>query len=115
MMRISIITLFIFSFIVACSSTKSNTDEPIGSKTLVRIENRNFYDMTIYVLHGASRIRLGTVTGNRTEEFIVPEYLLTGPSSIRFLADPIGGRRTPISQEISVIPGQLVELIIPSN
>lgn len=114
-MRSSIIFLFIFVLFVACSSTKRTADEPLGSKTLVRVENRNFYDMTIYVVHGASRIRLGTVTGNRTEVFIVPEYILTGPISIRFLADPIGGRRTPITQEMSIIPGQEVELIIPAN
>ena len=114
-MRALISILLIFDFLLACSSGKRMADEPVGSKTVVRVENRNFYDMTIYVVYGASRIRLGVVTGNRTEVFIVPEYILTGPDSIRFLADPIGSRRAPVTEEISIVPGQEVELIIPPN
>jgi hypothetical protein len=114
-MRSVITFLILCVFLLACSSGKRLADEPVGGKTVVRVENRNFYDMTIYVISSGSRVRLGTVTGNRTEVFIVPEYILTGPSTIRFLVDPIGGRRTPISQEMSVIPGEEIELIIPSN
>jgi len=32
---------------------------------------------------------------------------------LRFLADPIGGSRTPISEEIVVRNGDVVQLMIP--
>jgi hypothetical protein len=72
--------------------------------------------MTIYVLRGGGqRIRLGTVTGNTTQVLVIPSYVLTGPTELRFLADPIGGTRTPVSEEITVSPGDDVELIIPPS
>jgi hypothetical protein len=33
---------------------------------------------------------------------------------LRFLADPIGGNRAPVSDEIAVEPGDEVTLTIPS-
>ncbi len=112
-MRILFSILLAAFFLSSCSSTANRqTGEQIENKTLVRVENRNFSDMTIYVLRAGERVRLGTVTGNSKQVFVVPEYLLTGVSSLRFLADPIGGRETPISQEITVTPGEEVELII---
>jgi hypothetical protein len=69
--------------------------------------------MVIYALNGAQRIRLGTVTGNSTRTFRIPRYLVGGAGSLRFLADPIGGNRTPVSEEMTVQPGELVTLTIP--
>jgi hypothetical protein len=109
-MRIFIFVLILPLFIFACASSRqAGSMEP---KTLVRVENRNFLDMKIYVLRGAERIRIGTVTGNSTQVLVIPQYLVVGAGLVRFLADPIGGNQTPISQEISVRPGQEVELII---
>jgi hypothetical protein len=70
--------------------------------------------MKVYILRGAERIRLGTVTGNSTEVFVIPEGLIAGASLVRFLADAIGGTQTPISEEVSVRPGEEIELIIPN-
>lgn len=84
------------------------------ARTTLKVQNEGFPDMTIYVLRSSGqRIRLGTVTGNTTQVLVIPSYVLTGPTALRFLADPIGGTRSPISQEITVAPGDDVELIIP--
>lgn len=79
----------------------------------MRVENQGFSDMVIYALSGAQRVRLGTVTGNSTRSFTIPRYLVGGAGSLRFLADPIGGTRTPVSEEMSVQPGEVVTLTIP--
>jgi hypothetical protein len=52
-------------------------------------------------------------TGNATKSFPVPSYLVRTGGPIRFQADPIGGNRTPISEEIMVHPGDIVSLTIP--
>jgi hypothetical protein len=38
-----------------------------------------------------------------------------GSASLRFFCDPIGAEGLPISEEIVVEPGDVVELIIPSS
>jgi hypothetical protein len=110
-MRIATPLLIILISLSSCTTTRRAGDQ-VEPKTLVRVENRNFLDMKIYILRGAERIRIGTVTGNSTEVLVIPQYLVVNAGLIRFLADPIGGNQTPISQEISVRPGQEVELII---
>jgi hypothetical protein len=103
--------LIVLILLASCSTTRQagNRSEP---KIAVRVENRNFLDMKIYILRGAERIRIGTVTGNSTEMLFMPESFVIGVGLVRFIAEPIGSNQTPISQEISVRPGQEVELII---
>jgi hypothetical protein len=71
--------------------------------------------MTIYAIRSGQRVRLGTVTGNSTSRFTIPSNLIFGATTLRFLADPIGSSRTPVSDEISVQPGDEVELVIPPS
>ncbi|MGH7491220.1 MAG: hypothetical protein ACREOO_02370 [bacterium] len=106
---ISILALMIL--LSSCTASRQAGSQP-ESKTLVRVENRNFLDMKVYILRGSERIRIGTVTGNSKDVFVVPDGLVLGVSSLRFFADPIGGSQTPVSQDISIQPGEEIELII---
>ncbi len=80
---------------------------------MLRVENRGFNDMVIYAVSGAQRVRLGMANGNSTRSFTIPRYLIRGAGPLRFLADPIGGNRTPVSDEMTVHPGDIVTLTIP--
>ena len=51
---------------------------------------------------------------NKAAETSPASYLIHGVAPLRFLADPIGGNRTPVSDEILVQPGDEVTLTIPS-
>ena len=83
-------------------------------RTMLRVENLSFPDMTIYVLRGGSqRIRVGQAGGNRTTMLEIPSYLVQFPVALRFIADPIGSSRAPVSDEITVNPGEEVVLTIP--
>ncbi len=83
--------------LAACgSNSKADGDSPAPTRgpATLEVENRAFLDMTMYVLDGAQRRRLGVATGNGTSHFTIPDYLIRGGSvPLRFLADPIGGRR----------------------
>ena len=95
----------------ACGgSRRPMADQP---QTTLRVENQSFLDMTIYLLAGSQRIRLGTAGGNSTTTLRIPAQYVFGATSLRFLADPIGSNRTPISESITVSPGDEVGLIIP--
>jgi hypothetical protein len=80
---------------------------------MVQVQNQGFADMVVYAVSGGQRIRLGMATGHSTKTFTIPRTLVRGAGPIRFLADPIGGNRTPVSEELTVHPGEVVTLTIP--
>ena len=84
--------------------------------TTIDIQNQDFNDMTVYVLVNGQRTRLGIAPGNRTTVLTIPRYLVQGTSYLRFVCDPIGGNRTPVSEEIDVSSGDhLVMIISPGS
>ncbi len=83
-------------------------------QTTVQVENRAWLDMNIFVIRGGHRVRLGMVPATSTRVFVIPANLVFGPTSLQFLADPVGSRRTPISHEIMVRPGDRLRLMIPN-
>ncbi|HET9465391.1 MAG TPA: hypothetical protein VFO71_07675 [Gemmatimonadales bacterium] len=99
-------------FVAACAG-RSQDPEPEPSGAVVQVQNQGFSDMVIYAVSGGQRIRLGLATGNSTRSFTVPRHLVRGAGPVRFLADPIGGNRTPVSEELIVEPGDVVTLTIP--
>jgi hypothetical protein len=97
----------------ACAG-RSNTAQPKSEgPAILEVENRGFADMVIYAVTGSQRLRLGLATGNSTKSFPLPSSLVQGAGPIRFLADPIGGTRTPVSEEMVIQPGDVVTLTIP--
>jgi hypothetical protein len=105
--------LFVLAMLTACAGRAQDTGTEPAGPAMVRVENQGFADMVIYAVSGGQRVRLGLATGNSTKTFTVPRYLTAGAGPVRFLADPIGGDRTPVSEEMSVRPGDLVTLTIP--
>lgn len=101
-----------------CASTPPNGAEaaPDGAEarpvTTLLVENRGFQDMTIFVVRDSYRQRIGMATGNRTTQLTIPANLIFGVTSLRFLADPIGGTRAPVSHEIQVRAGEEIRLTI---
>jgi hypothetical protein len=96
-----------------CAGRNASTSASPNDPAMVQVENRGFADMVIYAVSGAQRVRLGIATGNSTKSFTIPAALVRGAGPLRFLADPIGGRRTPITEDIVVQPGDIVSLTIP--
>jgi len=99
--------------ITACRSKPPEAPAP-NAPTTVRVENQGFPDMDIYVLdQSGTRQRLGTVTGSSTQVLTIPSNLVFGGATLRFIADPVGARRAPVSDQIAVRPGDQVVLTIP--
>lgn len=85
----------------------------IMARTFVRVENQAFLDATVYVIAGGQRQRIGTTTGSSRQTLEIPRGIMFGPTQLSFLIDFIGSQRTPISDVISVSPGDTVVLTIP--
>jgi hypothetical protein len=102
--------------LAGCGGSRRYTPaNPEEQKTSLIVENQSFYEMNVYLIRGAQRIRLGTARGNMKTTLPIPQAYLFGPTPLRFLADPIGSRRTPVSDEITVSPGDQVVLTIPPS
>jgi hypothetical protein len=99
--------------LTACGGSKSRSAPAPQPRTTVRVENQGFSDMTIYAVRSGQRVRLGTASGNSTTTFTIPPNLIFGATPLRFIADPIGANRTPVSDEITVQPGDQVRLVLP--
>jgi hypothetical protein len=100
----------------ACGASRQGGPQGSEPATMLEVDNQSFLDMNIYlVTTGGARIRMGTASGNSRTTLRVPSTYVFGGSELRFLADPIGAQRTPISQGITVFPGDTVRLIIPPN
>ena len=93
-------------------SASSAAPEP-EQKTTVQVKNQNFSDMNVFVLGAGQRVRLGFVTGLSTQTFTLPADIVRISPQIQFEIHPIGANRNPISETITVIPGDQVRLTIP--
>ena len=116
--RLALIALLGMSATSTACVRNSRPDEDVepAATTYLKVENRAFLDMTMYVVRNSQRVRLGVATGNTTTRLVIPNSLLySGSGTLQFLANPIGGRRGPVSQEISVSAGDEVTLLIPPS
>src|SRR5262245_51296412 len=91
----------------ACATKGAKAREP-EPETSVEVQNQSFNDMNIYVVRSSQRVRLGTAGGNTTTNLKLPRGIVFGITQLQFIADPIGGRSLPISESISVSPGDQV-------
>jgi len=97
--------------LVACATTKNvRPDQPV---TILEVDNQAALDMTIYVYRSSERIRVGTATALAKSHLRIPPNVLFGSTPLRFMADPIGANRLPITEELTVSPGDTVTMIIP--
>ena len=104
--------LVLVATVAACAG-RSREPVDAAAPAYVRVSNQAFLDMNVYVLRGSQRLRLGTVGANQTVRFKLPDNLVFGATSLRFLADPIGSSRVSQSFDILVSPGDEVIMTIP--
>ncbi|HEV7596461.1 MAG TPA: hypothetical protein VGO33_15805 [Gemmatimonadaceae bacterium] len=114
-MKIGLFGLMLFLVAgVGCSSLSRGSSSASQSQpTIVQVDNLGFQDMDVYAVRSGQRVRIGLAPGGTKTNLTVPSNLVSGLASLRFIADPIGGRRASVSQEITVAPGDTVVMTIP--
>jgi hypothetical protein len=103
----------VFLLAAGCAGRNQRPAADPDDPAMVQVDNRGFADMVIYAVSGSQRVRLGLANGNTTKSFTIPVTLTRGAGPLKFLADPIGGSRSPITEELVVQPGDIVTLTIP--
>ncbi|PYP45123.1 MAG: hypothetical protein DMD50_12370 [Gemmatimonadetes bacterium] len=104
-------------FTLAAAACHRGAVAPINpqAEVAVSVDNQNFLDMNVFLIRGGQRIRLGTVPGLSSHILMVRPELVGYGTELRFELHPIGGRSNPISETITVRPGDVVQLTIPPN
>ncbi len=105
----------IFGIFAACASMGGRGSQADDrAATTVTVDNRAPLSMDIFIIRGGQRIRLGTADALTTTKLTIPRGIIVGSTDVRFLADPIGGNRAPVSQTITVNEGDEVVLTLPA-
>jgi hypothetical protein len=99
----------LFGLVAACAGTRAApTPAAADFRTVLKVENLTFVDLSIYVLRDNQRQRLGRSTANTTAYFTIPAAFVESPRSLRFITDPVGPVGEAISRDVFVRPGDTV-------
>src|SRR4051812_25730077 len=96
------------------AAVDSVTGDSIPSFVDVQVANHNWADVVVYLNHGSTRTRLGSVGTARSSDFRFPASYAHG-TSITLLVTPIGSPTRFESERFTVQPGQTVYWTIEST
>jgi len=74
------------------------------------VRNNNWLDARVYAVRQGTRYRLGTVTSFQVERFELPGFVTSGVDGVQILVVPIGANTSHLTQEIPVLPGDVLGL-----
>jgi hypothetical protein len=86
-----------------------------GVEMALEVENHNWSDIVIYLIHGSQSHRVGMVTAVSTAHFAFPYRHLGTGGNTRLRAYPVGGPRAVTSENLLVQPGQWVKWTLESD
>ena len=74
----------------------------------LEVDNHNWLDMVIYVIHDGERTRVGTASASSQTSFTLPARLVGQSHEVRLLGHPIGGEGAALTETVTVQPGQYI-------
>ena len=106
--------------LAACAGrhTVAQSDDPappLSTPVVLDVENHNWADVVLYVLHDGRQTRLTQVAAAHDLSIEIPPQLQGETGMIRLAVRRIGGRDSYVSESISLRGGPSVRLTIESN
>src|SRR3989449_6220735 len=100
---------------IACHGRPAAPPNP-QAEIAVTVDNQNFADMDVFIVRtSGERIRIGMVSGLTSRILMVRPDLIGNSTELRFEVHPIGARTNPISETVTVRPGDVIHLTIPPS
>ena len=105
-----------FVILGACAPATEQTrgQHAANSGTTLMVQNENWNDVTIYLLRGTTRMRIGSVVAMGKAEFKLPAAYVVGVSDVTLQAAPVGSNESYISPAIMIFPGAQLALTVGS-
>jgi len=96
---------------LGCAGCASGTRSPFQApgthrRIVLEVDHRYWADMTISVVRGAARARLGQVSTNARRTFTLPNDMGSPGISVHFEADPVGSDQVYRSPIVSLGDGE---------
>ncbi|MEO7085205.1 MAG: hypothetical protein ABI442_07260 [Gemmatimonadaceae bacterium] len=102
---------------IGCSHNNPSPDDDIpiipAAPIVVHVKNENFADVNVAVVVSSVSRRLGTVSGNTSDDFAISYNTVNGQPVV-ITARQIGGNGYATSPNLSVGPGQVIEFKVGS-
>jgi hypothetical protein len=120
--RTTLVSCFVAAaFLSACARHNAITDEPAlaptppGDAVVLEVENHNWADIVLYVVHDGVHTRFAQVAATRNVSMKIPPQLHGQMGVIRIAARRIGGTDSFVSQAISLRGNASVRFTIESS
>lgn len=106
-----------FAFCLAVSAgcaghRTSSPGAPAPEDVVLEVDNHNWSDVLLYVVHDGSTTRFAQITAARSASIPIPSYLVGSNGIVRFVAHRIGGLDDYFSPSVSVRTGQTIALTL---
>ncbi len=88
------------------SETAAGEVVPVNSAAL-QLRNDDFLDLDVFAVTDGMATRLGTVTGNASDTFVLDPSMMN--TDLQIVATPIGGNGRASTGKIIVAPGEIIE------
>ena len=86
--------------------------QPITGPVVLEVENHNWSDIVLFVIHDGRTHRLAQIAAARDQSFEIPTHLIGDQGLIRLGLHRIGGRDDYNTEPISVRTGNTIRLTI---
>lgn len=97
----------------ACAAHHADPNpSPNDDDLVLQVDNHNWSDVLIYILHDGKQTRFLEVTGARSVAQPVPPRLVSSNGTIRLLVHRIGGLDDYLSPTVSVRGGRTIALTL---
>ncbi len=103
--RRAVLMLMLVVTAASCSrGRKTETSALTTGPVSLRVENHNWVNVIVYVLHDGQRTRLGQATGSKTTDMTIPYWIVRQVSTIQLLGDPVGSNESVTTDAVTVRP-----------
>jgi hypothetical protein len=114
--RLAVLALMLAVTAASCSRGKKSDSAPVPSGPVsLRVENHNWVNVIIYVLHDGQRTRLGMATGSKTTDLTIPYWVVRQASTIQLLGDPVGSNDSITTNAVTVRPWMQLDWTLETN
>ena len=95
--------------------SEGESEAESNAEIAIRVDNHNFLDVTIHLIHNGQRIRIRMVTGSSSATFFVNSRVIGRGGDIRLLGDPVGSPGQVVTETLQVQPGQYIEWTLETD
>jgi len=88
---------------------------PRMKPTTVAVTNNNWSNVTVYLLRGGARYRLGMVNSMSTAVLRVPTVAVSAQGDVQLMVDPLGSTRGYVTPNLMVSPGDKIEFTVQNH